>query len=77
MDSIVYDVQSLYGLLISALGDNINHLLNEAGVLPNVIDSVAAEIAGGCHTSIIDGLAYFKQHFNFVVGHKHYTEFFV
>lgn len=56
MDSVISDVQSLYNVALEQLGDNIQSALNEAGVAPEVINSVAREIAGGTHAHILRDL---------------------
>ena len=78
MDSIIFDVQSLYDVALSQLGDHINHILSEAGVDQGAMNSVAAEITNGPHMHIFDGLktqsqqlAYYKEHFQFVVSAKY------
>ena len=78
MDSIISDVQSLYGVALSQLGDRVHRILNEAGVDRGVLNSVTAEMNNGHHAHIFEGLntqsqqlAYFKEHFQFVVRPVH------
>ena len=74
MDSIIHDVQSLYEVALAQLGDCIQRALCDASVNSDVKESVATELTGGSYTHMFAGLttvsqqmAYFKQHFNFVV----------
>ena len=55
MHSIIFDVQSLYDVALSQLGDNIHHILSKAGVDQEAINSVATEITNGpTLTSLMD-----------------------
>ena len=74
MDSIIYDVQSLFEVALGQLGDRVQMVLSEAGVSSELRRSVEAEFASGTHTHIFAGLttqsqqmAYFKKNFQFVV----------
>lgn len=75
MNSIIFDVQSLYDVALSQLGLRIDRILNEKGIDEVVRNSVTAEIASGPHADIFDGLktqsqqvAYYKKHFQLVVS---------
>ena len=75
MDSIIFDVQSLYDVALSQLHDHIHHIFSKARVDQDAIHSVAAEITNGPHAHIFDGLKtqsqqidYYKKHFQFMAS---------
>ena len=52
MDSIIYDVQSLFEVALGQLGDRVQMVLSEAGVSSELQRSVEAEFTSGPHTHI-------------------------
>ena len=74
MDSIIHDVQSLYEVALAQLYNNVQRSLCDACVSSDVQETVEREFTCGPYTRVFSGLtttsqqmAYFKQHFHFVV----------